>query len=103
MIQLENRHHILNILTPTKMNKQQLPEWFKGMTYEEGEEVTNPFTGDVFELNNLELSMYDYIMGSYYIFEMAPKTVTEKNVEELQEALKWFRETNLEAYKTLLD
>ncbi len=73
------------------------------MTYEEGEEVTNPFTGDVFELNNLELSMYDFIMGSYYIFEITPKTVTEKNVEELQEALKWFRETNLEAYKTLLD
>jgi len=34
---------------------------------------------------------------------MSPKTVTEKNVEELQEALKWFRETNLEAYKILLD
>ena len=85
------------------MSKQQIPDWFKGIIYEEGEEVTNPFTGDVFELNNLELSMYDYIMGSYYIFEMAPKTVTEKNVEELQEALKWFRENNLEAYETLLD
>jgi hypothetical protein len=34
---------------------------------------------------------------------MAPKTFTEKNVDELQKALKWFRETNLEAYKTLLD
>jgi len=42
-------------------------------------------------------------MGSKYIFEMDPKEVTEKNVEELQEALKWFRKTNPEAYKTLLD
>ena len=85
------------------LDKQQIPEWFKGMIYDQGEEVTNPFTGDVFELNNLELSVYDFIMGSNYIFEMAPKTFTEKNVDELQKALKWFRETNLEAYKTLLD
>ena len=56
--------------------KEQLPDWFKGMTYEEGEEVTNPFTGDVFELNNLELSMYDFIMGSYYIFERIQQSST---------------------------
>jgi hypothetical protein len=81
----------------------KLPKWFKGIIYEHGEEVTNPFTGDGCELNNLELSVYDFIMGSKYIFEMDPKEVTEKNVEELQEALKWFRKTNPEAYKTLLD
>ena len=85
------------------LDKQQLPEWFKGMIYDQGEEVTNPFTGDVFELNNLELSVYDFIMGSCYVFKMAPKTVTKKNVDDLQKALIWFRETNPEAYITLLD
>jgi hypothetical protein len=85
------------------MSKQQIPDWFKGIIYEQGEEVINPFTGDGFELNNLELSIYDFIMGSHYIFEMAPNTVTEKDIDELQKSLKWFRETNPEAYKTLLD
>ena len=45
-------------------NKTSLPKWFNGTIYEEGETVTNPFSGETYELNNLELSMYDLIMGS---------------------------------------
>ena len=41
-------------------NKTSLPKWFNGTIYEEGETVTNPFSGETYELNNLELSMYDF-------------------------------------------
>jgi hypothetical protein len=46
----------------------------------------------------IELSIYDFIMGSQYVFEVAPKTVTPKQVSEFQKALNWFRKNNTEAY-----
>ena len=85
------------------MNKQELPEWFTGTIYEIGEIVSNPFTGEKYELNNLELSMYDFIMGSQMVMEISPKYVSERSISEFNKALKWFRETNPEAYKILLD
>ena len=86
-----------------KTKEQKIPKWFQGMIYENGEKVTNSFSGDSYELNALELSIYDYIMGSQYIFEVAPKTVTEKQINEFQKALTWFRVNNSEAYMVLLD
>ena len=86
-----------------KTKEQKMPKWFKGMIYDQGEKVTNSFSGDSYELNGLELSIYDYIMGSQYIFEVAPKTVTEKQINEFQKALTWFRVNNSEAYMVLLD
>ena len=86
-----------------KTKEQKMPKWFKGMIYDQGEEVTNSFSGDSYELNGLELSIYDYIMGSQYIFEVAPKTVTQKQISEFQKALTWFRVNNSEAYMVLLD
>jgi hypothetical protein len=47
--------------------KQELPKWFNGMLYTEGEAVKNPFSGEVYELNNVELSMYDFLMGLCYV------------------------------------
>ena len=43
-------------------NKQDLPKWFDGTTYDEGDTVANRFTGEEIKLNNIELSMYDLIM-----------------------------------------
>ena len=86
-----------------KTKEQTVPKWFKGMIYDKGEVVTNRFSGDEYELNGLELSIYDYIMGSQYIFEVAPKTVTQKQISEFQKALTWFRVNNSEAYMVLLD
>ena len=86
-----------------KTKEQKVPKWFQGMIYEDGEKVTNSFSGDSYELNGLELSIYDYIMGSQYIFEVAPKTVTQKQISEFQKALTWFRKNNVEAYFVLLD
>jgi len=86
-----------------KTKEQKVPKWFQGMIYDQGEEVTNSFSGERYTLNALELSIYDYIMGSNYIFEVAPKTVTKKQIGEFQKALTWFRKNNTEAYMVLLD
>ena len=86
-----------------KTKEQVVPKWFQGTIYDQGEEVTNPFTGLCYTLNAIELSIYDYIMGSNYIFEVAPKTVTQKQLSEFQKALTWFRKNNVEAYFVLLD
>ena len=85
------------------MNKQELPEWFTGTIYDKGETVKNPFSGEEYTLNNIELSMYDFIMGSQYIMEISSKFMNEKSISEFSKALKWFKETNPEAYKILLD
>jgi|TARA_B110000914_G_scaffold217234_1_gene223111 hypothetical protein len=86
-----------------KTKEQVVPKWFKGEIYEEGDMVTNKFSGEDFVLNALELSIYDFIMGSQYVFEMAPKTITQKQVSEFQKALTWFRKNNVDAYFVLLD
>ena len=86
-----------------KNKEQTIPKWFKGSIYEQGETVINPFSNQEYELNGLELSIYDFIMGSQYVFEVAPKTVTPKQVSEFQKALNWFRKNNTEAYFVLLD
>ena len=86
-----------------KTKKQTVPKWFKGTIYSEGEEVQNPFSGECYTLNGLELSIYDFIMGSQHAFEMAPKSVTPKQVNDFQKALNWFRKNNIEAYMVLLD
>jgi hypothetical protein len=60
-----------------KTKEQKIPKWFKGMIYGEGDEVTNPFTGICYTLNALELSVYDFIIGSQLVLEVAPTSVTK--------------------------
>jgi hypothetical protein len=88
--------------TKTK-KKQSVPKWFTGMIYDKGETVTNPFSGETYDLNGVELSMYDFIMGSQYVMEVAPKTVTSKQINEFHKALRWFQQNNIDAYMVLLD
>jgi hypothetical protein len=87
------------------MSKQntKLPKWFKGQLYDKGDTVRNPFSGEEYELNNVELSMYDFIIGTQLVFEMAPKMVAEQQVKDFQKGLAWFRTHNAEAYMVLLD
>lgn len=86
-----------------KTKEQKIPKWFKGMIYDKGETVVNPFSKEEYELNGIELSIYDFIMGSQYIFEVAPKTVTQQQINNFHKALTWFRKNNSEAYMVLLD
>jgi len=87
------------------MNNKEitLPKWFKGMVYDKGEVVKNLFSGESYMLNGVELSMYDFIIGSQYLFEVAPKSVTSSQVDDFHKALNWFRKNNVEAYMVLLD
>jgi len=79
--------------------KQQLPKWFKGELYKEGAVVRNRFGGGEIELNNVELSMYDFIIGATIIMEMGLDT----DIVNLRKGLDWFRKNNPEAYMVLLD
>jgi hypothetical protein len=71
-----------------------LPKWFNGQVYPTGGEVTNPFSGDSYVLSNLELSIYDFIMGCVYLGKQDATFV---------KALNWFRKSNPEGYMVLLD
>ena len=82
--------------------KQKLPKWFKGELYEEGAVVRNRFGGGEIELNNVELSMYDFVIGASTVMEMSGG-YKHTDVNELRKGLDWFRKNNPEAYMVLLD
>jgi hypothetical protein len=86
----------------SKTTKQQLPKWFKGELYDEGATVRNRFSGEEYKLNNVELSMYDFVIGSTLVMEMAGG-YKHTDVVELRKGLDWFRKNNSEAYMVLLD
>ena len=86
----------------TKTTKQQLPKWFHGELYEEGGTVRNRFSGEEYELNAMELSMYDFIIGSTMVLEMVGG-YKHTDVDELRKGLDWFKKHNAEAYMVLLD
>ena len=83
----------------TTKTKQQLPKWFNGELYKKGGTVRNRFSGEEYKLNNIELSMYDFVMGSVIMCEMGMTDV----VPNLRKSLDWFRQHNAEAYMVLLD
>ena len=83
----------------TKLKEQKLPKWFNGELYSEGATVRNRFSGDKCKLNNVELSMYDFVMGSTIMCEMGMTEV----VPNLRKGLDWFRMNNARAYMVLLD
>jgi len=85
-----------------------LPKWFNGTIYDKGDTVTNPFSGDTYKLTNLELSMYDFIIGAQLMFaihqEKQPNRPLDRDiVDAFEKALSWFRRYNGKAYMVLLD
>ena len=80
----------------------KLPKWFNGELYEEGGTVQNRFSGEEYELNNVELSMYDFVMGATIAIEMGIFN-SDHHIQELRKGLDWFRMNNAEAYMVLLD
>ena len=85
--------------------KQQLPSWFHGELYKEGDTVRNRFSGEEYELNNVELSMYDFIIGSEMTLDMGIFNTEDRTraIDELHKGLDWFKEYNAKAYMVLLD
>jgi hypothetical protein len=84
------------------MTKNKLPEWFEGELYEEGATVKNRFSGEEYELNAMELSMYDFVMGATIVAEMGMFNESQ-DVKDLKKGLEWFRKNNNKAYMALLD
>ena len=82
--------------------KAKLPSWFNGELYEEGGTVQNRFSGEEYELNNVELSMYDFVMGATIAIEMGIFN-SDHHIKELRTGLDWFRKHNPKAYMVLLD
>ena len=85
------------------IKKQKLPSWFRGELYGEGDTVTNPYSGEEIELNNIELSMYDFVMGATFVYELGGLSTDGILLKELQDGLYWFRVNNAKAYMVLLD
>ena len=83
--------------------KQKLPKWFNGELYEEGDTVTNPYSGEEIELTAVELSMYDFCMGATFVYEMQGLSADGKILKDLRKGLDWFRKHNAKAYMVLLD
>ena len=78
-----------------KTKTQTVPKQYKGKIeiYDEGAVVQNRFGGASIELNALELSIYDYLMGC----EMM------KNWEGHRTGIDWFINNNAKAYMVLLN
>ena len=89
--------------------KQVKPKWFEGVVYQEGTTVRNPFSGESYELNALELSIYDFVVGANMFLEQAfenrvePNDKIERITKDLYKGLDWFKKYNAEAYMVLLD
>ena len=95
-----------------KKNKQEKPKWFKGVWYNEGDMVENPFTGEKYLLSGPELSMYDFIKGAEYTIAVNYEKTGDFFVEDpaivkltnnMRKGLDWFRDANPRAYMILLD
>mgnify|MGYP003117243782 CR=1 FL=1 len=85
-----------------ELEKSKLPKWFTGEIYEEGAQVTNRFGGDSCYLSNVELSMFDFIMGATQMYEMGIFN-SGNHAQDLRKGLDWFRKNNSNAYMVLLD
>ena len=77
------------------MKNQTLPKQYAGKIhiYDEGAVVQNRFGGASIELNALELSIYDYLMGCESM----------EDWKGLRVGLDWFIQNNSDAYMVLLD
>ena len=85
-----------------KTKEQPIPKWFNGTIYKEGAIVQNRFGGGSIELNKVELSMYDFVIGASVVVEMGMFN-TPEHVADLRKGLDWFRKHSTEAYYILLD
>ena len=93
-----------------KKKKQIIPKWFNGTVYKRGTTVQNPFSGETYKLNALELSIYDFVVGANQVLEAVfeinsgePNKTTKDLIRDLHKGLDWFKENNAKAYMVLLD
>ena len=61
--------------------------------YPHGDVVSNPYSGQTIELNGMELSVYDLLIGAESI----------QDYSLLNMCRDWFMKYNIDAYMTLID
>jgi hypothetical protein len=81
-------------------HKNSLPSWFKGELLSEGGIVTNPISGESYELNAEELTIYHFIKKTETIRDSS--SISNTLADELINALIWFVTNNPDAYQSLL-
>ena len=99
-----------------KTTKEQIkPDWFGGFVGTKHQTRTNPYSGESYELNPLELAIYDFTIGANEIATSMDakylKTLkeedrnpdAEKFWDFVRKGNSWFREHNAKAYMVLLD
>ena len=93
-----------------KKKKQITPKWFNGIVYKKGTTVQNPYSGETYKLNALELSIYDFVVGANQVLEAVfeinsgePNETIKDLIRDLHKGLDWFKENNAKAYMVLLD
>ena len=91
-----------------KFNDTELPKWFDGVVYKEGDIVTNPFSGQQAVLTPNELAMHNFIKGCEYTISVTfnddiLNPEVSKLATAMQRGLSWFRDANPRAYMILLD
>ena len=91
-----------------KFNDTELPKWFDGVVYKEGDLVTNPFSGQQAILTPNELAMHNFIKGCEYTISVTfnddilhPDVAKLSN--QMRKGLEWFMSANTRAYMILLD
>jgi hypothetical protein len=82
--------------------RKQLPDWFDGEVYDEGDEVRDPFTGTTFVLDAAELSMYDLIKGAEMVLNMGIAADKDNLIDIIRKGEAWFKAKNLDAHNKLL-
>ena len=91
-----------------KIIDTELPKWFDGVVYNEGDIVTNPFSGQQAVLTPNELAMHNFIKGCEYTISVTfnddiLNPEVSKLATAMQRGLSWFRDANPRAYMILLD
>ena len=81
---------------------KQLPDWFDGEAYDEGDEVSDPYTGETCLLDAAELSMYDLVKGAEMGLSMELNVDVQQCKDIIQNGKAWFKTKNLDAYIKLL-
>ena len=91
-----------------KIIDTELPKWFDGVVYKEGDLVTNPYSGQQAILTPNELAMHNFIKGCEYTISVTfnddwqnPEVAKLSN--QMRKGLDWFRGANPRAYMILLD
>jgi hypothetical protein len=86
----------------TMTEEEKVKVWFEGEIYDEGDVVTNPLSGESCKLNNIELSLYDYIMGVQICYANDVE-LTRHDLETYECCIDYFLDNNIDAYMKLLD